>query len=561
MKRRLLSALLSLCMVMTMAPMAFAVDTETPSAASISINGDDGTPYTSDEDGAALRMDIPNDVVLDIASIGMVTTEAVELGNVSGAGANTVYADGENLKISLNVKGVPYTVTAQMNTTDNITWTGEGDVPEIDGVTDLSIGALANELGNTDISVAEGVLVAEDRQSVAAKVHINQDAEKVYLYLYPASAAVHTVTYSFGSNSYTFAVPDGSALVNAQVPVLTGQTFSGWCTDADCTNTVNMNQTVTSNMTLYGEYTAEAGTSSFDTALTKLLAGDTTGLVEGALPISDAADFEAFVARAEEVPAGQLVRLQNNIDLTGKTYSAISDFKGDFDGDNYSIIGGTFTDVAVGSDTCAGMFASLGAYNGRGQRVANLTLNGVQVNASGADYAGILVGNASGTETSEDKMVLIRNVQVKDSDVNARSAGGIAGFAIWTSIRFCSSDELTNVTCMVNGGGIAGISYGRIRDCYSRATIDSTLPIFYTIGGIVGKNLESGVVEHCWTPLAEVSGQNSQATTPNNQVNVTLRNPSNSVFSDLGMGAPYWNTGAGFSHGFTDAVFFDEWGV
>lgn len=551
MKRRLLSALLSLCMVMTMAPMAFAVDTETPSAASISINGDDGTPYTSDEDGAALRMDIPNDVVLDIASIGMVTTEAVELGNVSGAGANTVYADGENLKISLNVKGVPYTVTAQMNTTDNITWTGEGDVPEIDGVTDLSIGALANELGNTDISVAEGVLVAEDRQSVAAKVHINQDAEKVYLYLYPASAAVHTVTYSFGSNSYTFAVPDGSALVNAQVPVLTGQTFSGWCTDADCTNTVNMNQTVTSNMTLYGEYTAEAGTSSFDTALTKLLAGDTSGLVEGALPISDAADFEAFVARAEEVPAGQLVRLQNNIDLTGKTYSAISDFKGDFDGDNYSIIGGTFTDVAVGSDTCAGMFASLGA----GQVVANLTLNNVTVNASSADYSGALVGRAGGVESAGSGQVTIQNVHVKGGTVSGRTAGGIAGFIIWTDIKYCSVTDSASVSGLVNAGGIVGISYNNVTDCYSMITPSALL----RRGGIVGNNQDTVAhITNCWcTYNYIISGTNSSSLIVGCVPGVNARTPA-SDFETAGFNSDIWNINGGLNTTFnTENIVYD----
>lgn len=549
--KRLLSALLSLCMVMTMAPMAFAVDTETPSAASISINGDDGTPYTSDEDGAALRMDIPNDVVLDIASIGMVTTEAVELGNVSGAGANTVYADGENLKISLNVKGVPYTVTAQMNTTDNITWTGEGDVPEIDGVTDLSIGALANELGNTDISVAEGVLVAEDRQSVAAKVHINQDAEKVYLYLYPASAAVHTVTYSFGSNSYTFAVPDGSALVNAQVPVLTGQTFSGWCTDADCTNTVNMNQTVTSNMTLYGEYTAEAGTSSFDTALTKLLAGDTMGLVDGALPISNTADFEAFVARAEEVPAGQLVRLQNNIDLTGKTYSAISDFKGDFDGDNYSIIGGTFTDVAVGSDTCAGMFASLGA----GQVVANLTLNNVTVNASSADYSGALVGRAGGVESAGSGQVTIQNVHVKGGTVSGRTAGGIAGFIIWTDIKYCSVTDSASVSGLVNAGGIVGISYNNVTDCYSMITPSALL----RRGGIVGNNQDTVAhITNCWcTYNYIISGTNSSSLIVGCVPGVNARTPA-SDFETAGFNSDIWNINGGLNTTFnTENIVYD----
>ena len=539
--KRLLSALLSLCMVMTMAPMAFAVDTETPSAASISINGDDGTPYTSDEDGAALRMDIPNDVVLDIASIGMVTTEAVELGNVSGAGANTVYADGENLKISLNVKGVPYTVTAKMNTTDNINWTGEGDVPEIDGVTDLPIGALANELGNTDISVAEGVLVAGDRQSVAAKVHINQDAEKVYLYLYPASAAVHTVTYSFGSNSYTFAVPDGSALVDAQVPVLTGQTFSGWCTDADCENATDMTQAVTADMTLYGKYTAEAGTTSFDDALTKLLAGDTSGLVEGALPISDATDFEAFVARAEEVPAGQLVRLQNNIVLTGKTYSAISDFKGDFDGGNHTITGGTFTAVAVGNEDCAGMFAKLGAYNGRGQRVANLTLNGVQVNASGADYAGILVGNASGTETSSDKFVQIQNVQVIGGSVSGRTAGGIAGFIHWTTVQYCTVTDGTKVSGTVNGGGIAGISYRNIINCGATVT-PTALPLLGKTGGIVGKNLEGGYIDCCWTTMNKLAGSEAEGSEKTeNVVTSAMAGMPEAYYTALGFSSDIWD--------------------
>ena len=560
MKKRVLPILLSLCLMASMLPTALAADTDTPSAEQISISAEgSSTPMTSVPDGQALRMDIPNDVVLDLGSIGMTTNMAVTLGNVPTSDSNTIYADGTNLKIALSVKGASNTVNAAMSTTDGIQWTGEGDVPDREGVTDLPIGALANELGDTNISVAPGVLVAGDQQSVAATVGLNQDAENVYLYLYPASLDTCTVTYNYGSGSYTFTVPEGSALVDAQVPVLTGQTFSGWKT-ADGAE-APLGQPVTADLTLSGTYTSQPGTTSFDNALTKLLNGDASGLVEGALPISNTADFAAFVARAEEVPAGQLVRLRNNIDLGDNSYSAISGFKGDFDGDNHIISDGTFTAVTVDDATCAGMFAKLGAYNGRGQRVVNLTLDNVTVNANGADYAGILVGNASGSETSEDKMVLIQNVQVKDSDVNARSAGGIAGFAIWTSIRFCSSDELTNVTCMVNGGGIAGISYGRIRDCYSRAIIDSTLPIFYTIGGIVGKNLESGVVEHCWTPLAEVSGQNSQATTPNNQVNVTLRYPSNSVFSDMGMGVPYWNTGAGFSHGFTDAVFFDEWGV
>ena len=317
---------------------------------------------------------------------------AVTLGNVPTSDSNTIYADGTNLKIALSVKGASYTVNAAMSTTDGIHWTGEGDVPDMEGVTDLPIGALANELGDTNISVAPGVLVAGDQQSVAATVGLNQDAENVYLYLYPASLDTCTVTYNYGSGSYTFTVPEGSALVDAQVPVLTGQTFSGWKT-ADGAE-APLGQPVTADLTLSGTYTSQPGTTSFDNALTKLLNGDASGLVEGALPISNTADFAAFVARAEEVPAGQLVRLQNNIDLGENSYSAISGFKGNFDGDQNTITGGTFTAVAVGTETCAGLFASLGA----GQKVANLTLDGINVGSTSATYSGALVGRAGGVE-------------------------------------------------------------------------------------------------------------------------------------------------------------------
>ena len=556
MNKRLLSSALALCMVGSMLPAAALAAEAGPSAIGMTVMGEAAQP-----DGPALKTTIGNGTLVSLDGISLVASEAVDFQVQDGYGSaqDVIYvsaaADGSaalTARIAAGSSGEIQTTSISLTSGDDVTWTGSGS-----GFAGVSVGALANELGNRAITIPAGGMVgqADGSSSPEAVLRANQDAENTYLYLYPADLEEYTISFVVGANTYTFVQPAGTELFAPLGLELSGSTLM-WYSDPDFEEEAQVSGAASQDVTFYGKYTAEAGATSFDDALTKLLDGDTSGLIDGALPISDTEDFGAFVVRAAEVPAGQLVRLQDNITLTG-TYTAISGFKGDFDGDNHTITGGTFT--AAGDN--AGMFATLGAYNGRGQRVANLTLESVTVNASSADYAGILVGNSSGSETSEDKMVLIRNVQVKDSDVSARSAGGIAGFAIWTSIRFCSSDELTNVTCTVNGGGIAGISYGRIRDCYSRATIDSTLPIFYTIGGIVGKNLESGVVEHCWTPLDKVSGQNSQATTPGNQVNVTLRYPSNSVFSGLGMGAPYWNTGAGFSHGFTDAVFFDEWGV
>ena len=254
--------LLSVSMVTSMMPAAFAGEADTPSVSDISIGSEAGQTYSSAADGAAKRLEIPNDAVVNIASIGMTAAEAVELGDVSASDRNSVWADGENLKVSLRVKGIPYTVTVPMKSTDGISWKSEaGSVPGAGGVTDLPAGTLAGEMSGTDIRVTEGVLKADERNSVAALITMNQDARKVYLYLYPASVPAHTVTYSYGSETRTFRIPDGSKLVDAQVPALDGQSFSGWCTDKECTVPAEFGA-VTGDMTLYGKYTEQKNIST-----------------------------------------------------------------------------------------------------------------------------------------------------------------------------------------------------------------------------------------------------------------------------------------------------------
>ena len=209
-----------------MLPTALAVDTDTPSAEQISISAEgSSTPMTSVPDGQALRMDIPNDVVLDLGSIGMTTNMAVTLGNVPTSDSNTIYADGTNLKIALSVKGAPYTVNAAMSTTDGIHWTEKAMCLIWKGSQ-----TCPSEPWPTNWATPTSVWHLEYWWRVTSKAWLprwglNQDAEKVYLYLYPASLDTCTVTYNYGSGSYTFTVPEGSALVDAQVPVLTGQTL------------------------------------------------------------------------------------------------------------------------------------------------------------------------------------------------------------------------------------------------------------------------------------------------------------------------------------------------
>lgn len=517
MKSKCLSMLLALCLLLMLPLTAMAVETALPSASSVSIASNAGTTYTSVQDGAAKRLDIPQDAVLDLTAITMETSEAVSLGNVAEPGANSVYADGTNLKIKLRVNGSDATVASQMSSADGIHWTGTGSA-SMPGVTDLPVGALANELSNTGLTVAAGVLVAGERQSAAGTITINQDTEKVYLYLYPASVAAYTVTYQFGDSSYAFTVPAGSSLVNVQVPAMSGQTFGGWCTDAACEIPADLTQPVTANVTLYGAYTPDETETSFDAALDAVLEGGTADY----LPIATVEDFETFVVRASEVPAGQLVQLQNDLDLTNKTYSSISNFKGDFNGGNHTISGATFSTVSGYS----GMFRTIGA----GQKITNLILVDITARYAGT-YSGVLAGSVSGTEGNH---AMIQNITVFSSSASGRTAGGIAGFIFWTDVKYCCTEE-TTVTGIANGGGIGGISYGFISQCYS-TTNPTALPVGGFSGGIVGKNLEGGSIASCWCTKDRVAGQSIGAT----ETNVLDSASTNSDYTTLGLEAGKW---------------------
>ena len=542
MRKRILSGCVALCMLATMAPAAFAADDATPAAASISISSTGGQIFTSVSDGNALRLTIPNDAVLDLASIGMTTTEAVTLGNVSGSGSNTIYADGENLKITLSVKGMAYTVTAEMSTSDNTNWTGEGDVPSIEGVTDLAVGALANELGDTDISVAEGVLVADGQNSVAAKVSMNQDASNVYMYLYPASSEVYEINFAVGNTTYTFDQPAGTTIFAPQGLESPGSELA-WYTDTTYSDAAQFGGTVTGDMTFYGRYESDTQTSFAEQLAEENLA---------VLTINNAEDFGTFAARASEVDADQIVRLNADLDLEDATYPSISGFKGDFDGNCKTISNASFT-VVNGN---AGMFATLGA----GQVVANLNLSNITVNQSSATYSGTLVGSASGVESAGSGQVTIQNVQVSDSTVRGRSAGGIAGFIIWTDVKYCSVTGGSNmdITGTVNAGGIVGISYNNVSDCYVIATPKTTLPFLNDIGGIVAKNLDNVAhISHCWTTYDVIASQMDNPSIVTDCLESVGRRTEASDLEDLGFNETYWALADGTDSHFTDAVKYE----
>lgn len=493
MNKRILSSALALCMVGSMLPAAALAAEAGPSAIGMTVMGEAAQP-----DGPALKTTIGNGTPVSLDGISLVASEAVDFQVQDGYGSaqDVIYVsaadDGSatlTARIAAGSSGEIQTASISLTSGDDVTWTGSGS-----GFASVSVGALANELGNRAITIPAGGMVsqADSSSSPEAVLRANQDAANVYLMLYPASLEEYTVTYDYGVGTYTFVLPAGSTLTDISLPEQTGEEFEGWYTDEDCTIPAVLNTAVNSNLTLYADFTDTTGTSTFTEALER---GDSI------LPISNLADFTAFVARADEVTADQRVELQNDLPLGGGSFSSIANFKGDFDGQNYTISNGAFTAV----DNNAGMFATLGA----GQVVANLKLD--EITVANATNSGILAGSINGGEGNRP---LIQNIQVTNSNVTGRNAGGIAGYAFLTDIKYCSTKSGV-VSGNINAGGIAGISYSNITNCCS--TIEATAwPIFGDAGGIVGKNLEASHIEYCWSVMSEMSGDQQQGGTTAN---------------------------------------------
>lgn len=266
----------------------------------------------------------------------------------------------------------------------------------------------------------------------------------------------------------------------------------------------------------------------------------TTPIFVEIIEIRNLDDWHTFVDTSAGLPANTRVELLDDIDCGGEAYDALT-FAGDFNGNNYAILNATFNAV----DGNCGMFATIGP----GQKVCNLVLEDIII-GSGAIYAGILAGRIEG---SEDNQALVQNVQVFAGEIESvYGAGGIAGFVSYADVKYCHCENATINSVGVDGGGggIAGISYGRITDCYSICS--PTALLSSGRGGIAGRNLEGGLVYSCWCTYSAAVGTTTDATTDNYMASVK----ANTSLASLNLDQTYWNGTMGTATDFTDAVIY-----
>lgn len=439
------------------------------------------------------------------------------------------------LKFNLTVGDVDISAdqfALTLEETEGNVWTGG-----FEDAVGLSLETLAGYLVDQDIQLAAGALGAG---SEARDILVNMDDEKVVLVLCDPDAVVYTVDYVVDDDTtITWRLPAG-AEIPAIVPELTGgQEFAGWYTDSDRSISFTEGTTVTSNTTLYAKVNALSEAEAFLQALK----------AHQNVTIYTKTEWDTFVANSDVVVADQLITLGDDIDCDDTTYQSMT-FAGNFNGNGKTISNATFsaTSDTPSGESCSGMFATLG----HGQIVANLTLDNIDVEYAG-EYAGALAGMVDGW--SNDR-ALVQNIQVRNSSVSGRSAGGVAGFIRNADVRYCSSRD-TTITGLANGGGIVGLSNAKVEYCYSTTSPTALTFLGGCAGGVVGKNVRGAYTEYCWATMAVVGGSGTGTEAGGTDIGV-FDNVSNSTtvrdFTLKGFTQDCWVRAAGTATDFNTSV-------
>ena len=544
MKKKMLALLLTLCLVMSCFSLTASAEEGATGIADLSITYGDNEVESQQVDGSYIFTAPGGTLVKDYTAQVTLAQGAAFTVTTPQAGDLYVAAVGENqvtLKFNYSVGAVNLNDDAfalTLTKGSDGTWSGGFQNASV-----LTLDMLAGYLAGQDIQLAAGSLGAG---SPAQSLLVNLDDQNVVMALCAPGAAVYTVTYVVEDDTITWQLPAGAALEGIVVEPASGGTIAGWYMDSEHDTQLAEDATVTGDVTLYAAVTG--GTTPPDPpeedTFYDLLTGGETAVIK-----TDS-DWDIFVQYASEVDPGQLIILEKDIDCDDASYPALT-FAGNFDGGNHSISNVTFEPVDHPStgEEVAGMFATLG----HGQIVANLELRNVTVEYS-ANYAGALVGMADGW--SNDR-ALVQNVQVRNSSVSGRSAGGVAGFIRNADVVYCSSRD-TTITGVANGGGIVGLSNGKVEYSYSTTT-PTALPEFLrgSAGGVVGKNVRGAFTEYCWSTMKVVGTKGTGTEAAGNDI-CAFDNVSESTtirdFTRKGFTQDCWVRAAGTATDFNTSV-------
>lgn len=187
---------------------------------------------------------------------------------------------------------------------------------------------------------------------------------------------------------------------------------------------------------------------------------------------------------------GKIVRLKNDIDLGGATWTPIAEFKGEFDGNGKTIKNFTIN----AGDSQAGFFTLLSS----SANVHDLTLQDVTANVAKGRF-GALAYKASGCTLTNNH---VKNVTVTVTNASAW-AGGMFGM-LSSSASNCSVENLkiTAANGTMFTGGFAGIidGYRNIENCSVKKFVLNVQNGQQPIGGFVGQtqiNSAYGTFKNC----------------------------------------------------------------
>lgn len=508
-KSKVLSLLTAGAMCVAMLPMsALAATPGAPTVTSATIAD---AVSTADSNGN-LYLTVPSNLQLAGKTFNLTTSEAVSFEATTEATNGQLYASaGSDTSATLRFQVSGFNsedYSISLTSTDSVNWTGAfGN--NFNG----TMSALGQAMNYTNGTLRAGTMVdADEVGNDTWNIYSNSDAAYTQLVICDPDSTLATVTYNYGSGSYTWTLPVGASLPEITVPG--NLSVLGWYTDSNCTagNEVNFSTaTVTGNITIYADLDEVDTSSNF---LTELQRGDTI------LHIQNAADFTAFANNSSQVTAGKRVVLTEDINLNNASYTAIA-FGGDFDGQGHTISNATFTS----NGNYAGMFANLAST----QKVVNLNLDNITVSGSmfnTSNYSGVLAGQIYGINETPRENCMIQNVHVTNSSVTGYTCGGLVGFSFACTIQYCSVED-TSVTGLANAGGISGLTYGDINACY---TDGMTLTALQSRGrgGIVGKLLQSGKITNCFYDYSPMYGEEDQGSEDHN-----LRIESTTTYWDL----------------------------